>query len=381
MAVWIKSSNVLVGGRFAPAEILVEQGRIVAVGKTVCRPAGCQAVDLGEKTVMPGLIDTHIHGFAGWDTMDCTEEALMSIARALPKAGVTSFYPTTMTASRENIQSALRCVAKVMGKPTGGARVLGAFLEGPFISAEHRGAQPLESIVPIDLPWVEKLCAAYPGALKKMILAPELPGAAEAVAFFKEKGIVAALGHSSATYNQAKGCVEAGASVAVHTYNGMSSLHHREPGMAGAAMHLNQLYAELICDGIHVHPAAMEVLLRCKGPEKLMLISDCMRAGGMEDGEYMLGDTKTVVKNGIACTESGALAGSTLRLIDGVKNAVSLLGLPLEQAAAMASQVPAMAMGIYGETGSIAPGKWADIIAIDGEYQVEFAMVNGKSFL
>lgn len=379
MGMIIKSGQIFVEKRFVPAEILVEQGRIAAVGSGLIKEHPiCPVMDLGEQRVLPGLIDTHIHGFAGCDTMDCSAAALTSMAKSLLAAGVTSFYPTIMTASKNHIANTLQYIGQLQEKETGGARILGAFAEGPFINEEHRGAQPLEAIIPIDLPWVAKLCSSFPGVLKKIILAPELPDAPQAARFFKEQGIVVALGHSSATYSQAEECAKAGAHIAVHTFNGMSGFHHREPGMAGAALNLPSLYAELICDGIHVHPAAMEVLVRCKGPEKVILISDCMRAGGMADGQYMLGDTKTTVKNGVARTESGALAGSTLKLIDGVKNAAELLHLPLEQAILMATENPARSMGIFAETGSIAAGKWADIIAIDQDFHITFSMVGGK---
>lgn len=380
MGTILHCKKALIEQEWISCDILVEDGKVQKIGQKLPQESH-RSVDLTNRTVLPGLIDSHIHGYAGHDTMDASQEALSTMSRELLKAGVTSFCPTTMTASRADILRAVSCVAHQMEQPLCGARILGTFAEGPFISEEHRGAQPLDAILPIDFDFLEELVQVSKGTLRKMIIAPEIPQAQEACRWLKERGIVAALGHSSATYEETVRCIECGAGAAVHTFNGMKPFHHREPGITGAVLNRDELYAELIFDTIHVNPFAAQVLYRCRGKDGIALISDCMRAGGIEDGEYMLGDTKTTVKGGVARTEQGNLAGSTLKIIDGVRNAVEYLHIPLEAAVQMASENPAKELSCFDQIGSIAPGKAADLIAIDEEYQVVFAMVNGEIFL
>ncbi len=375
----IRSQNVLLDGRFQPAMVQVVGDRISSIGGLSSTDE--QILDLGELTLLPGLIDSHIHGYAGADTMDGSEATLRVMAKALPEAGVTAFLPTTMTAQPADLLKALSAVGRLSGRKTGGAKVLGSFAEGPFISEEHRGAQPLAAIRPVDLELLDQMEVASAKTLKKVILAPELAGAEAFCDVCRAKNIIPALGHSSATYEEADACMEAGAIVAVHTFNGMRSLHHREPGILGAVLTDDRVWAELIFDGIHVHPQSAKVLLKAKSTDKVVLISDCMRAGGLADGEYMLGDTRCFVEKGVARTAEGNLAGSTLKLIDAVKNMVELLHLPLEEAVKMASENPAKELGLFDCLGSIAPGKAADLIAIDRNFQVKFVMVDGEVVL
>ncbi len=374
----LRCDKVLVDGQLSVCDIQVKCGRIAALGQNISDE---NSIDLYGLTVLPGLIDSHIHGFAGFDTMDADEEALKSMSKALLKAGVTAFLPTTMTAFAEDICKALSVAGGLVGERTGGAKILGVFAEGPFISEEHRGAQPLQAIFPVDFELLEKMISSSKHSLRKVILAPELPDAQLLCQTLCENNIIPAMGHSSATYEESCRCINAGATVAVHSFNGMRPLHHREPGILGAVMGQDDVYAELIFDCIHVHPQSAKLLLRCKGSEKVVLVSDCMRAGGMPDGQYMLGDTKTFVRGGIARTAEGNLAGSTLKLIDGVHNLVEQLAVPLEDAVKMASETPAKALGLFHELGSISVGKAADIIAVDKEHQVRFAMVDGEVLL
>lgn len=371
----LRCRQALIGEELRSCDLLILEGRfeqIADYGSLSQEP--CLEV---EDLVLPGLIDSHIHGYAGVDSMD-GPEALKQLSQALPACGVTSFLPTVMTASLEDMSRCLEEIAALCGEDCGGARILGSFAEGPCISPGHRGAQPLEAIRPIEPALVEALWAASKGTLRKLILAPELTGAEALCRWLRQRNILPALGHSSASYEEALGCVEAGACVSVHSYNAMSPLHHRQPGLVGATLTEEALWAELIFDGIHVHPAAAKVLLACKGPQRLVLISDCMRAGGMPDGDYMLGDTPTQVRGGIARTPEGALAGSTLRLLDAVFRARDLLGLSLPQAVKLASENPARLLGLFDQLGSIAPGKRADLIAVTAERQVSFALMGGK---
>ena len=370
--------RTLVNGSWESCTIRVKEGLIEKLGHLVPE-LGEEEINLHGLTLLPGLIDSHIHGCAGADCMDATPEALQTMSVELLKAGVTAFVPTTMTALPQDLLPALKNIGNMVGK-TGGARILGAFAEGPFITAEHRGAQPLEAIAEPSEELLEQMLSAAGGTLKKVIIAPEAEGAAHFCRSVCEKGVIPAIGHSSATCDQTNACIEAGASIAVHCYNAMRGLHHREPGLLGAVMASERIYAELILDCIHVHPTAAKLLLRAKGADKVVLISDCMRAGGMADGEYMLGDTKCFVKDGIARTAEGNLAGSTLKLMDALKNAVEKLELPLETAVMLASENPAKALGLFDTLGSIAKGKAADLIAIDENYDMKFVMVGGEIF-
>lgn len=375
----LRCDRALIDGSFCACDIRVADGRFQSIAAAGSLEPNCgeELLDLRGKTVLPGLIDSHIHGFCGADSMDATDDALQTMSKSLLSAGVTAFLPTTMTAKAETLLPALRCIGDRMGH-TEGAKILGAFAEGPFITAEHRGAQPLDAIAEPDELLLSQMTEAAGGALRKIILAPESKHAAAFCRLLREQGILPALGHSSATEQQALDCIREGAGIAVHTYNGMSGLHHREPGLLGAVLASDAIMAELILDGIHVHPTAAKILLKAKGEDSVILVSDCMRAGGMADGDYMLGDTKCLVRGGIARTVHGNLAGSTLTLITAVKNAVELLGLPLETAVKLASENPAKSLGLFDELGSITAGKAADLIAIDREMCVCFVLVDGS---
>jgi N-acetylglucosamine-6-phosphate deacetylase len=224
---------------------------------------------------------------------------------------------------------------------------------------------------------VKSLCTKVANGKVSLAVAPELPGAAEAIKALTEAGVNIRIGHSSATLAEAAAGVKAGANIAIHTYNAMSALNHREPGMVGAAMTNENLYAEIICDLVHVHPDAVKILIKARGPENVILITDCMSAGGLADGEYTLGELPVFVKDGECRLKDGTLAGSTARLIDCVKNARESAGVSLEDAVTMATATPAKAMGIFDRAGSLEEGKQADIIAIDENYNVRFVMVDG----
>ncbi len=376
----INCEKVLLDGEIVRANVRVKNGRIAEVGENLFAD-GEEMMNLSDLTLLPGLMDSHIHGYMGYDAMDGDEASLKAMSKALLEAGVTAFLPTTMTAFPDDTKAALSAIGELVGKDTGGAKILGAFAEGPFISVEHRGAQPLEAISPINLELFEDMFKASSNSIRKIIVAPELDGTVSFCKLCCEKNIVPALGHSSAKYDEAVAAINAGATVAVHTFNGMRGLHHREPGMLGAVMAGDDIYAELIFDCIHVHPESARILLKAKGTDKVILISDGMRAGGMADGEYMLGDTKCFVKDGVARTAEGNLAGSTLKLIDSVKNMVEKLHIPLAEAVKMASENPAKSLGLFDELGSISQGKAADLIAIDDDFKVKFVMVDGEVLL
>lgn len=345
---------------------------------------GAEVIDLRRYTVLPGLIDIHVHGGNGFDTMDGTYEAINGMSLYKIKEGVTSFVPATVTASEAMTDAAAACVDQAMQKGTDGARVLGLFLEGPYINPKNKGAHPLESIRAINAAEMKALADKAKGAdtvcgkrVVSFAVAPELPGAAEAIKALSDEGVNVRVGHSSATISEADAGVSAGANIAIHTYNAMSPLNHREPGLVGAVMTNDGLYGEIICDLVHVHPRAVETLVRAKGPDKVILITDCMRAGGLPDGEYYLGELPVKVVNGIARLSDDALAGSTATLISCLKNMHETVGVPLADAVTMATATPARAVGVFDKVGSLEAGKRADIIAVDEYLTVRFVMVDG----
>lgn len=347
----------------------------------VCRevPEGAEVLDFQEQWIAPGLVDTHIHGFHNYDVMDNDFHALNEISKGILSCGVTSFLPTTLTASSELLAE----VAQMIGDhhyEVEGAKIQGIFFEGPYFTPEHKGAQNPSYFTVPNLEEFHMWQDNAGGLIKKIALAPEKEQANEFISAVTKEGVTVALAHSNATYEQAKAAVASGGSIFVHTFNGMSGFNHREPGMVGCAFASKETYGELICDGHHVHPVAAEIFIHSKKPEKVILITDCMRAGGMPDGHYHLGEFPVVVKDGAARLESnGSLAGSVLTLIDGVKNVVDWQITTVAEAFKMASLVPAKSVGIDHECGSIKKGKAADFIVLDHTLELQETFVNGQS--
>lgn len=341
-------------------------------------PEDAEIHDFSGYSIAPGLVDTHIHGFAGADVMDVDDAGLEKISKALVKAGVTSWLATPLTGKHEQLRAVCEQIAEQKSKLSG-AKIQGIFLEGPYFTERHKGAQNPVYMTAPSLREFEDWNEAAQGLIKKIALAPEREGAVEFTRALTERGIKVALGHSNASYEQARECVAAGASLFVHTYNGMSPLNHREPGMVGAALTLKNTYAELICDGHHLHPAAVKVMLDSKGAEHCVLITDAMRAAGMPDGEYMLGEFPVLVKEGAARLRDGdSLAGSILQLKDAVKNVVDWELATPEQAIMMATMTAARSSGIDDVAGKIEKGRSADFTIFDSDMCLIGISLNGE---
>lgn len=328
-------------------------------------PDGASIIDYSGLYVAPGLVDTHIHGYHGVDVMDNDVDGLLhTLSEGLLETGVTSFLTTPLTASFEALYGICEAVGRYADQTTG-AKIQGLFLEGPYFTQEHKGAQnPLYMRNPSIDEFNEWQKAAN-GKILKIAMAPERQGASRFIQEVTDSGTKIALGHSNATYAQAVKAVEAGASIWVHAYNGMRGFSHRELGMVGAAYELPHTYAELICDGHHVDPKACEILIKQKGADYIVLITDCMRAGGEPDGDYQLGDYTVVVENGTARLKNGdSLAGSVLQLCDAVKNVVDWGIMSTEQAIRSATLIPAISVGIADKCGQIKVGRQADFIIL-----------------
>ena len=350
----------------------VEDGVIVGFSKN--EPGDYEY--LGE-IVAPGLVDTHIHGYHGKDVMKAEEGALNVISKGLLECGVTSFLPTTLTDSKEKTDSALKRVAAEY-KDVEGAKVRGVFLEGPFFTEKYKGAQNPVHMSDPKIDYLKEWIEISDGLVNKIAIAPERDGAEDFIKKANAMGVRVALGHSDASFDEAVSAVDAGANIFVHTYNGMSGLHHREPGMVGAAMSTDAI-SELICDGHHVNPNAANILMNIKGRDKIALITDCMSAGGMEDGDYMLGDFPVTVKEGTArLKDGGSLAGSILKLKDGVKNVVDWEIADIFEAIQMASLIPAKSVGIDDVCGKLREGYQADFIVLDYDLNLKATYLDGE---
>ncbi len=350
----------------------IEDGKIVGFSKKV--PDSYE--DLGE-IVAPGLVDTHIHGYHGKDIMNAEKGALNVISKGLLECGVTSFLPTTLTDSKERTDAACKVVGEEY-KDVEGAKVRGIFLEGPFFTEKYKGAQNPAYMSDPKIEYLKEWKDLSDGLVNKIAIAPERDGAIDFIKEANAMGVRVALGHSDASYDQAVEAVEAGANIFVHTYNGMSGLHHREPGMVGAAMNTDAI-SELICDGHHVNPHAANILMNAKGRDHIALITDCMSAGGMADGDYMLGDFPVKVEKGTArLKDSGSLAGSILKLKDAIKNVVDWDIADVFEAVQMASLVPAKSVGIDDVCGKLKEGYAADFIVLDYDMNLEKTFLNGK---
>ncbi|MFB6468476.1 N-acetylglucosamine-6-phosphate deacetylase [Cytobacillus sp. Hz8] len=336
-----------------------------------------QIKDYKDKWIAPGLVDTHIHGLLNRDVMDNDFEGIKEISEGLLSCGVTSFLPTTLTASADLLNKVLETIANHY-QEVQGAKIQGIYLEGPFFTEKHKGAQNPSYFSDPDVQQFQKWQELSRGMIKKIAIAPEREGAAAFTRKVTEQGVVVALGHSDANYDQAKQVVESGATVFVHTYNGMSPLNSREPGMVGAAMGLNNVFAELICDGHHVHPISAKILMDACGRDQVVMITDCMRAGAMPEGNYTLGEFPVSVKNGMATIESGSLAGSILKLNDALKNVVDWGIATPEEAIKMSTLAPAMSCHIDDVCGYIAPSRAADFIVLNKNMELEATYLNGE---
>lgn len=329
--------------------------------------------------VLPGFVDQHIHGAGGSDGMDGSLEDIATIAKTVAGEGTTTFLVTTMTQSKENITKAMQAVKTYREQASkDGARVAGIHLEGPFIAAAHKGAQPLEYVAQPAIETFDEYNKASGNAIKVVSLAPEVDGAEEFIRHIANQGIVASIGHSGAKYADIKKAVDAGAKNVTHTYNAQSALHHREIGVVGSAMLLDELNCELIADTIHVSVPAMQLLIKNKPADKLTLITDAMRAKGIPDGVSELGGQTVYVKNGEARLEDGTLAGSVLRMNRAIENIVTKVGVPLLQAVDFATINPAKNLGIDKEVGSIKVGKRADFTVINENFDVLMTVRDGE---
>jgi len=361
-------------------EKIVYAGAAASAGGFLEETRGAEELDAGGGYICPGFIDGHVHGGGGADVMDATAEAIAQLARTHAVHGTTRLVATTMSAPLEHLLDVAAAVRPMVGVDTGGARVLGVHLEGPYLNPARRGAHNAAYLRPPDPAELERLYEALGRALVTVTLAPELPGAEAAIRWLAGRGVNVSIGHTAATYEQALAAVDAGARAATHAFNAMEGLHHRAPGCLGAVLVDGRVRAELIADGVHVHPGAMRLLYRCKGAAGVMLVTDGMRAVGCPPGEYLLGDLPVVVRDGQARLKDdpAALAGSVLTMAEAVRVMVRSVGVPLVEAVGMATWTPAEGLGVAGSLGRLSPGYEADLVVLDEDLAVRMTMVAGE---
>ena len=362
--------------------LVIDGGTIVALGtrESMEIPAGLRVLDLGDAVLVPGFIDVHIHGGAGHDVMGVDPESLQAVERLLFRHGVTSYFPTTVTAPIDQTLSALDRLARAIqsGTPEGlqRARPLGIHLEGPFISHTRRGVHPPENLLPPTLEMFNRFWEVSNGAIKLLTIAPELDGARELIAEATRRGVCVSIGHSDAQLGAAQDAVAAGARHATHTFNAMRPLDHRDPGILGQVLTDNRLTADIIADGIHVDPVIVELFLTSKGPERSVLITDATAATGMPEGRYHLGSLEVEVKDGM-CTSNGKLAGSVLTMDQAIRNTMDFAHWDLAQAVRLATLNPARLTGLQASKGQLAVGKSADSVALTANGEVKQTILSG----
>lgn len=374
---------VLRGGRVVTpdgvreADVVVRGQRIVAVDPPSARGEEAEVVDLAGRWVLPGFVDLHVHGGGGAQCNTAAADDVQRVARFHARNGTTSLLATTVAASVDDLLAALSAIRAAAAAPTAdGAEVLGAHLEGPFLSPRWPGAMDARHFVAPDPTIADRLLAG--GGVRMLSLAPELQAALELVRSAAAAGVVVSMGHTGATYAEASAAVAAGARAATHVFNAMRPFHHREPGVLGAALDIDRVTCEVICDGVHVDAAAVRLLVRAKGPERIALVTDAIEATGLPDGDYRLGARPISVVGGRATLpESETIAGSTLTMARALRNAVELGGVAVDEAARMASTTPAELLGIADRKGLLAAGRDADVAILDPDLSLAGVLARG----
>lgn len=387
-------TTILAGTVLTPSEeiengvILVDSHRIAEVGSrnSVNIPAGSNVIDHSDRIIAPGFVDMHIHGAAGHDFMEATSAAVSTIGAFLARHGTTSYLATTVTAGIDRtiesatglgeIVNAARSSDSVLGAAV--AQPLGVHFEGPFLNVIRRGAHPAADIQKPNLDILRKILDATGGAALVLDLAPEMEGSLALLEYARGRGVRVGIGHSNATYAEAEAAIAAGATHAVHLYNAMRPFSHRDPGIIAAALTDDRVSAELICDGLHVDPAAVRLMVRSMGLKRVILITDSLSATGMPDGTYQLGQFSVNVVGGVCRTAEGNLAGSSIVLEQALRNLAKFTGFSFKECLPCATLNPAKLLGLEKQKGVIAAGADADLAVLDANYVVRQAYLRGR---
>lgn len=371
---------------FADGKIIIREGVFeeIIIGQTTASDLELQDTEIVDGKgcyAIPGLIDMHFHGCMGDDFCDGTKEAIARIAEYEASIGVTAMAPATMTLPVEELEQILKVAAEYKKGATKGADLIGINMEGPFISSAKKGAQDEKNMILCDIEVCQRFLNASDGLVKFVGIAPEeSENSLEFIEKMKDK-VNISLAHTNADYDKAKAVFDAGANHAVHLYNAMPAFTHREPGVVGAVSDSRHVTAELICDGVHIHPSTVRATFKMMGENRMILISDSMRATGMPEGQYTLGGLDVnVVGNRATLVSDGALAGSVTNLMDCMRTAVKKMGIPLETAVACATMNPAKSLGEYDRYGSISKGKKANVVLLDEELDLQMVVKDGEIY-
>ena len=377
----IQSKKVWIADQFIPAQIEMDGGKITGI-----YPCGTKTadVDYGEMRIVPGFIDVHCHGAFTFDTNDAHEEGLRNWTKNIVSEGVTAFLATTITQSEEVLTNAVANVAKVMEEGYEGAEILGIHFEGPYLDMKYKGAQPEQHIVKGTIEQFERYQAAAKGNIRYITMATETDADFELTRYLADHGVVVSIGHSAATYEQACMAYANGAKCLTHVYNGMTPFNHRANGLVGAAFRLRTMYGEIICDGNHSTPAALNMFFMSKGPDYSIMVSDALMAKGTPIGSHHIfgGNEIEIYPDGSAhLVSTKGLAGSTLKLNEGLRILVEEALVPFNYAINACTLNPANCLGIADRKGSIRVGKDADIVVLDKDYAVVQTYCMGEAKL
>lgn len=375
----MKIANVMVytpQHRFQPGAIEAEDGKITAVRLGVQEAEG-EYMDGEGCYAIPGLVDIHFHGCMGADLCDAKPDSIPTLAEYEASQGVTTICPATMTMSVPELHQIMQNIGAYERTNDKAAHLAGINMEGPFISKKNKGAQKESNVIPCSVDLFRELNRESGNRIRLVDIAPEEPGAMEFIEAVKDE-VVVSLAHNVADYDTAMEAFAKGADHVTHLYNAMNPFHHRRPGVQGAAFD-SGAYVEMICDGVHIHPAMVRAMFKLFGSEKICLISDSMRAAGLEDGDYTLGGQAVTVKGSLATLADGTIAGSVTNLMKCMRRVVQKMGVPLEQAVQSATETPARSIGIFAECGSLAKGKRADIVLLDKDLRIKNVIIAGKA--
>ena len=377
----LKNAKIVLKDRVIEGDILTADGiiRDIIDRKSPVKAETLEvenSIDLDGKYVVPGFIDVHIHGSNGADAMDGTAEALKTISSYIATKGTTKFLATTLTSSKEELINVLKIAADLQNKELDGATIFGVHMEGPYFDIEYKGAQNEKYMKPATEKEIKDYLDVKPGLVKMMSLSPHTEQSIETVKFLKENGVIVSVGHSAAKFNDVMKAVDAGLSHSTHTFNGMRGINHREPGVAGAVLISDKINAEVIFDKVHIHPEIVRLMIKAKGTDKVVCITDAMAATGLPNGDYKLGELDVYVKDGEARLKSNdSLAGSVLTLDKAFRHVIEL-GYPIYEAVKLTSTNAAVEFGL--NAGAIEVGKEADFAILDDSYNVDMTMINGN---
>ncbi len=374
----LQSERVWISGCFIKAQIEIEEGKITRIYNYGEKNAD---VDYGTLRIVPGFIDMHTHGAYGWDTNDATEDGLRNWVRRIPEEGVTGILPTTITQTKKVLTNAVKNVAQVVEKGYEGAEILGIHFEGPYLDMKYKGAQPEQCIVKPDVEEFKEYQKAANGLIKVITLATEKDDDFKLTRYCAEHGVVVSIGHSAATFDEAALAIANGAKSMTHVFNGMTPFHHRDPGLVGAAMRFRDTFGEVICDGNHSTPAALNDYFAAKGKDYAIMITDALMVKGLPVGTKVLfgGNEIELYPDGSAhLTEKKNLAGSTLKVNEGLKILVEKALVPFDAALNSCTLNPARLLGVDDRKGKIAAGHDADIVVLNDDYSVVMTYVKGK---